>query len=462
MLHPDRLFPVDENQKKIAREIYAETKSFPILSPHGHTDPKWFANDHHFSNPTELIFKPDHYIFRMLYSQGVSMQQMGFDSQRPVEDREVWKLFARYFYLFRGTPSWIWLNTVFFEVFQMEQTLSEQTADFYFEQISEQLQKPEFSTRSLFKRFNIELISTTDAATDSLSDHQSIRDSGWGGRVLPCFRPDAVVDPENENFDHEFSQLTQYFGQELSTFNQYLYALRQRREFFKAMGATATDHGHVSAVTLDLSEGAKEALYQKIRSKKFSREEAEAFRAQMLTEMAAMSIDDGLVMQLHPGSYRNHNTWLFEKFGRDVGADIPLQMEFTKSLRPLLNKFGNHPEFSLIVFTLDESTYSRELAPLAGHYPALKLGPAWWFHDSFEGMMRFRENMSETAGFYNTVGFNDDTRAYFSIPARHDVARRVDAHYLSKCVAEHRMRIADAVEVAKDLAYHLPKKVYKL
>ncbi len=182
----------------------------------------------------------------------------------------------------------------------------------------------------------------------------------------------------------------------------------------------------------------------------------------MLTEMARMSLDDGLVMQIHSGVRRGHNSWMQRVFGPNQGVDIPTRGEFVDALKPLLDRFGNEPGLTIILFTLDETTYARELAPLAGHYPALRLGPPWWFHDSPEGMWRYRQRVIETAGFANTVGFNDDTRAFPSIPARHDVARRVDCAFLARLVAEHRIDEDEAREVAVDLAYRLAKQAYKL
>jgi glucuronate isomerase len=287
-------------------------------------------------------------------------------------------------------------------------------------------------------------------------------DSDWQGRIITTFRPDPVLDPEFEGFKTNLSILGSITGKDTTNYSQYLEALRDRRAFFKAHGATATDHGHPTACTANLSLSESEALFNKVFTSDFSAAEAELFRAQMLTEMATMSLDDGLVMQIHPGSHRNHNSHLFETFGRDKGADIPIQTEYVKALKPLLDRYGNEPNLSIILFTLDETAYSRELAPLAGHYPILKLGPAWWFHDSPEGMRRIREQTIETAGFYNTVGFNDDTRAFLSIPARHDMSRRIDCSFLARLVAEHRMDEKEASEVAELLAYNLVKNAYKL
>jgi glucuronate isomerase len=251
-------------------------------------------------------------------------------------------------------------------------------------------------------------------------------------------------------------------GEDTGTWAGYLAALRVARARFKELGCTATDHGHPTARTANLSEAECVALFGKVVSGAADAQEQELFRAQMLTEMARMSVEDGLTMQLHPGSVRNHNRKLFARYGRDIGADIPSQTSYVEALRPLLDLFGNEKALTLILFTLDESTYSRELAPLAGHYPCLRLGPAWWFHDSPEGMMRFREQTTETAGFYNTVGFNDDTRAFLSIPARHDVARRVDCSFLARLVAERRLTEDEALETAVDLTSTLVRKAYKL
>ena len=378
------------------------------------------------------------------------------------DPRKVWRIFAEHYYLFRGTPTRLWLDFAFQELFGLENRLTARTADLYFDTISSKLQTPEFLPRSLFERFHIEVLATTDSPLDSLADHIAIRESGWSGRVLPTFRPDSVVDPEFAGFAENIAKLGEQTDEDTSTWQGYLAALRQERERFRSLGCTATDHGHPTANTANLSSGASAALFAKVSTGRASLEEEELFRAQMLTEMARMSLDDGLVMQIHPGSVRNHNLELFRKFGRDMGADIPAPTNYVEALRPLLDLFGNETDLTIILFTLDESTYSRELAPLAGHYPCLRLGPPWWFNDSPEGMMRFRESVIETAGFYNTVGFNDDTRAFLSIPARHDVARRVDCSFLARLVVEHRLNEDEAFEIAQDLTSNLARRAYKL
>jgi glucuronate isomerase len=465
ILDAKRLFPADSAARSVAARLYETVRDLPIISPHGHTDPRWFAQNEAFPNPAALLIQPDHYIFRMLYSQGVSLESLGIpelDGGSNADPREVWRIFAKNYFLFRGTPTRLWLDYTFENQFGLTRRLSADNADEYYDLIAKKLQTPEFRPRALFESFNIEVLSTTDTPLDTLEFHKTIRESGWKGRVLPTFRPDSVIDAEYTGFLQNIEKLGEITGEDIGTWQGYLNALRSRRAFFKSMGATATDHGHLTAMTADLDPNTAASLYGRILSGRSVPEEQEYFRAQMLTEMAGMSVEDGLTMQLHPGSVRNHNRLVYEKFGRDKGADMPSPTEYVRALRPLLSKYGNDSRLTLILFTLDETAFSRELAPLAGHYPALKLGPPWWFHDSPEGMMRFREQATETAGFYNTVGFNDDTRAFLSIPARHDVARRIDCAFLGRLVAEHRLDEDEAFEVAKDLTVNLVKKAYKL
>jgi len=464
-LHPDRLLPADPNVRATARALYRQVADLPIISPHGHTDPAWFATNAHWRNPTELLLAPDHYLFRMLYSHGVPLDRLGVASRSgpsAADPREAWRLFASHFHLFRGTPSTMWLNHVFVDLFGIDVALSADTADLYYDRIDSALTTDAFRPRALFDRFRIELLATTESPIDTLDHHKAIQGSGWDGHVVTAYRPDPVVDPEHEQFHSALARFAEITGEDVHSWPGYLRAHRKRREDFKAVGATSTDHGHPTAATANFPPDEAAALFGRVINGQADAADAELFRAQMLTEMARMSIDDGLVMQIHPGSFRNHNRWLFDTYGRDKGADIPTRTDYVRALKPLLDVFGNDPRLSLILFTLDESSYARELAPLAGHYPCLKLGPAWWFHDSPEGMRRFREQTTETAGFYNTVGFNDDTRAFLSIPARHDVARRVDCGFLARLVAEHRLSEDEAAELAVDLAYNLPKQAYRL
>jgi len=464
-MHPDRFLGQTGEIRSVARRLFSEVESLPIISPHGHTEPRWFADNEVFDNPTDMLIVPDHYIFRMLYSQGVSLESLRIPAagnESKVGPLEAWQTFADYYYIFQGTPTRIWLDYVFYEVFGLRDVLSAKTAQQYYEQISHQLKMDALRPRAILDRFNIEFLATTDGALDSLQFHENIARAGFGRRVVPTFRPDSVIDPDSPGFFDNVNRLSDITGEEATTWNGYLSALKNRREFFKSHGATATDHGHPSAHTSDLSNVECQKLFAKCLRGDADRQEKECFRGQMLTEMAAMSLEDGLVMQLHVGVSRNHNKQLFNRFGQDKGADIPITMEFVDGLKPLLQRFGNESSLSVILFTLDESTYSRELAPLAGHYPCLRLGPAWWFHDSPEGMMRYRQQVSETAGFYNTVGFNDDTRALFSIPARHDLARRIDCQFLAGWVAQRRLTEDQALLLAKDLAYRLPKNAYRV
>ncbi len=467
LIHPDRLLPADPSVRAVARRLYAEVETLPIVSPHGHTDPRWYAFNENFPDPARLFVVPDHYVFRMLYSQGSPLEKLGVpraDGGATEQDgRAIWRLFAANYHLFRGTPTRAWLDHAFASLFGLEERLSERNADAAYDLIAEKLQQEAFKPRALFERFNIEVIATTESPLDDLSAHAEIRASGWGGRVVTAYRPDPVVDPDFEGFTANLARFGEITGEDTFSWPGYLAAHRKRRAFFKTFGATSSDHGHPTAATFDLPAAEAEALFRRVTGNApVSAQDAELFRGQMLTVMARMSLEDGLVMQIHPGAVRNHNGQIFARFGRDKGADIPSPTEYVRALKPLLDRFGNEAGLTIILFTLDETSYARELAPLAGHYPALRLGPAWWFHDSPEGMKRFRAMTTETAGFYNTVGFNDDTRAFPSIPARHDVARRIDCGFLAELVCEHRLDEDEAVEVARDLAYGLAKKAYKL
>lgn len=471
-LHPDRLLSTDTKVLDAARVLYQDIKDLPIISPHGHTDPSWFNENKNFENATDLLIKPDHYVFRMLYSQGISLETLGIlqhgekgdlAASKQSDPEKIWQLFADNYYLFVGTPSGYWLDSTFANVFGFTEKLCSENAMQYYTEINRQLATPEFTPHALMDRFNIELIATTEGALDTLPHHSAIKNTAMAPRVITSFRPDDVVDASREDFIANVAKLGAMTSQDTCTWDGYLKALRIRREYFKTEGrATATDHGHPTALTANLSVDECHVLFSQVLSGNSTAQEQELFRAQMLTEMAGMSIEDSLVMQIHPGAHRNHNQYVFDHFGRDKGADIPSQTEYVNALKPLLNKHGNNPNLKIILFTLDETTYSRELAPLAGHYPSLKLGPAWWFHDSPAGMLRFRQQTTETAGFYNTVGFNDDTRAFLSIPARHDVARRVDCRYLAELVVNHQISLEEAKTLAYELTYGLVKKAYNL
>jgi glucuronate isomerase len=465
LLHPDRLFSPIPEVRAIARRLYASVQALPIVSPHGHTDAQWFARNERFADPAALLVTPDHYVFRMLHSQGVALERLGVMPTAggpPADPREVWRVLAVHWHLFLGTPSRLWLTHALSEVFGIEERLTPESADRIYDRIAACLERPEFRPRALFERFRIDVLATTESPLDPLDHHRSLRESGWSGRVITTFRPDPVVDPDYEGFRANVDRLGELTSEDTARWTGYLRALSTRRRFFQSLGATATDHGHPSAVTADLSAPECEALFARARERGLTAAEAEVFRGQMLTEMAKMSLDDGMVMQIHPGVHRNHDPAVYARFGRDKGADIPIPVEYVRALKPLLDRFGTEPGLRVIVFTLDESTYGRELAPLAGHYACLKLGPPWWFFDSPEGMKRFRRQVTETAGIYNTVGFNDDTRAFLSIPARHDVARRIDCAVLAEWVADHRIDEDEAAQVAFDLTSTLPRAAYRL
>jgi glucuronate isomerase len=466
-LSEDRFFSPDPATLKLSRHFYGQVASLPIISPHGHVDPRLFSDPNAtFGTPADLFIIPDHYVTRMLYSQGIPLENLGIPraDQGSVEGdhRKIWKLFCKNFYLFRGTASGIWLTHELSEVFGIDEKPSAANADKLYDLIAEKLGSPEFSPRTLFERFNIEVLCTTDSATDTLEHHQAIKQSGWKGKIRPTFRPDAVVNFDAPNWRQNIEKLSAVSGINVTDYASFIKALEQRRGFFKSMGATATDHAALTPATAELTSTAADGLFQRALKGQSTPEDAARFTAHMLMEMARMSSEDGLVMQLHPGSLRNHNDIIFQKFGLDKGADIPIQTEYTRNLLPLLNRFGNDSRLTLILFTLDETTYSRELATLAGHYPALKLGPPWWFHDSLNGMARYFDQVMETAGLYNTAGFNDDTRAFCSIPARHDVWRRAAANWVAGLVVRHIVDVDDADEMIQDMAVNLAKRAYKL
>src|SRR5687768_14831263 len=465
-MHPDRFFDPEPSVRQVARELYEGTRNLPLICPHGHVDPALLAEDRPFPEPASLIVVPDHYIVRMLYSQGVPMEALGIPSHdgTPVErdPRKIWRVFASYYYLFRGTPTGAWLDHELTEVFGVRARLNGETAQAVYDEIAEKLTSPEFRPRALFERFRIEVLATTDRATDTLAHHQTIGESRWGGRVIPTFRPDAAFKIAAPEWRGELAALERLHESRIGDYAEFARALEGRRAFFRSLGATATDHGVTEPYTTRLAADAAAELFARALSGTASDADQREFEGHMLVEMARMSCEDGMVMQLHAGSFRNHNELVADRFGPDAGGDIPVVTEFTRNLRPLLNAYGNDPELTLILFTLDESTYARELAPLAGHYPAVKLGPPWWFHDSIEGMNRYRRWTTETAGIYNTAGFNDDTRAFCSIPARHDLSRRVDANFLAGLVCRHVIGMEDAREMARALAYDLARSTYKL
>jgi glucuronate isomerase len=466
VLHADRFFDSDPAIRAVARALYDETRNLPLICPHGHVDPALLAQNAAFPEPASLLIVPDHYVIRMLYSRGVPMERLGIPTRdgAPVErdPRRVWQIFAEHYHLFSGTPTGVWLDHELHDLFGIRVKLNGDSARHIYDEIAERLASPEFRPRALFERFNIEVLATTDAASDPLDAHRAIRESGWRGRVIPTFRPDAAFRVATPAWALELDALARACGGAIRDYSSFIEALEARRAYFRGLGGAATDHAVVEPYTARLPDGEADAIFRRAVEGRATVEDQRAFEAHMLMEMARMSVQDGLVMQLHPGALRDHNRLVFDRFGADKGADIPVATEYTRNLSALLNAYGNDPRLTLVLFTLDESTYARELAPLAGHYPAVRLGPPWWFHDSIEGMNRYRQQVTETAGIYNTAGFNDDTRAFCSIPARHDLSRRVDANFLAGLVTRHVVDIEDARRMARALAYELARETYRL
>ncbi len=466
-LSADRFFAPDPAQRRVARELYDGIADLPIVSPHGHVDPRLLADENAtFGTPADLLIIPDHYVFRMLYSQGVPLEALGVPRRDgpadPVDHRQIWQLFADHLHLFLGTPTGIWLAHELHEVFGIAEPLTGASAQAIYDDLSDKLAKPEFRPRALFERFNIETLCTTDDASDPLVSHQAIRASGWTGDVRPTFRPDALVNIGAPGWRSHLEALGRACGRELTSCAALVTALEERRAFFKRMGAAATDHGVESAYTAPLDAAEAEAIFARALRGEATADDARRFTGHLLIEEARLSVEDGLTMQLHVGAFRDHNRPVLERFGADKGADIPVATEFTRNLRPLLERFGDDARLTLILFTLDESSYARELAPLAGHYRAVRLGPPWWFHDSLNGMARYFDQVMETAGLWNTAGFNDDTRAFVSIPARHDVWRRASADWLAGLVVRGLVDEQGAVEMAREMADGLARRAYRL
>jgi glucuronate isomerase len=465
-MHSDRFFSSEPKIRNIARELYQAASSLPILSPHGHVDPSLFSDPNAtFGNPVDLFITPDHYVIRTLYTNGIGLEDLGIAPKNQivnVDVRKVWKLFCTNFHLFRATPSGLWVNTSLHEVFGIQQKLTDETADKVYDTLMDKLHSAEFSPRALFEKFNIELLATTDSAADSLEYHQAIRSSGWSGNIIPTFRFDPIVHLNNPSWRSQIDELARLSKIDINNFDTYIQALQTRREFFRTMGAIASDFSALSATVKVCSPKQINEIFYRALKGQSTKIDAERFIAHMLMEMARMSTEDGMVMQFHVGIYRNHNQPQYQQFGADIGADIPVKVEFTHNLHPLLTRFGNHPNFKLILFTLDESTYTRELAPLAGHYPALKLGPPWWFNDSLNGITRYLDQVIESAGFYKTSGFNDDTRGFCSIPARHDLWRRLSANWLAGLLSRYIIDEPDAHQMMFDLTIGLARRAYRI
>jgi len=452
-LDADRLLPIEPSTRAVARRLYEAVADAPILSPHGHVDPRLLLDDAPFADPVELLVRHDHYVTRLLHASGVPLERFG-----SLEDpRETWRLFCEHWHRFAGTASGYWLSSILVELFGIDEQPQAANADELFTTIIRALAQPEFRPRALFERFGIEVLATTDDPLDDLEAHRALAaDPSFGGRVVPTFRPDAYLDPETPGFGERIDRLG------ATGFAGYLDALASRHAFFIANGAVSADHGVLEPFTADLDDAEAARLFDAARAGTISAAEARAFRGRMLLEMARMSVDDGLVMTIHAGVQRNHHSATFERFGPDTGHDIPVATEWVHNLRPLLQRFGTDPRLHLILFTVDETTYSRELAPLAAFYPSVYLGAPWWYLDAPDAVLRFRAATTETAGLYRGSGFVDDTRAFLSIPARHDMARRLDAAFLARLVGEGRLDEPSALRAARDLVDAIPRTAWRL
>ncbi|AJT42510.1 glucuronate isomerase [Psychromicrobium lacuslunae] len=462
-LDPDRLFPVDPALRQLARELHQLVADLPILSPHGHVPAELLLNNQPFGDPASLLISPDHYVTRLMHASGIGLDELGVAGTQ-AEPREIWRRFCAAWSIFDGTASGYWLRSELVSVFGLDEAeLAPERADHLFDQLSAKLATAEFRPRALFDSFGIEVLATTDDPLDSLADHQALAaDPGFSGRVLPTFRPDSYLNASAPGFAERVDRLISEAGDGLVGYAGYLRALQNRRAHFIESGAVSADHGVRTPSTLRLDQAEAARLFEAAIRGGLSQQDRDAFEAQMIYQMARMSVEDGLVMTLHPGSWRDHHQPTFNRFGADTGHDIPFPVSYTEGLRALLNDFGTSPGFHLVLFTLDETTFSRELAPLAGFYPSVFLGAPWWFLDAPDAMLRFRSAVTETAGFSRSAGFVDDTRAFCSIPARHDASRRVEAAFLARLVAERRVTEERAAEIIVDLVDAAPRRVFKL
>jgi len=464
-LHPDRLLPVDPGVRALARRLYDAVRDLPILSPHGHVDARLLLDDEPFADPASLLIAPDHYVTRLLHARGVPLDELGV-GRGPLSEaraRRAWHALCRHWDVFRGTPVRYWLDAELAEIFGVTLRPGPDTADAIYDEIAERLAGPAHRPRALFERFGIDVLATTDDPCDDLAAHRALTaDPTWTGRVVPTFRPDRLLEAGRADWADSVARLGRAADIDTTEYAGYVRALEQRRRYFVEHGATSADHSHADVRTDPLSPREAARIHRDALRGVASTAETDAFRRHMLLEMARMSCDDGLVMTLHPAVRRDHHAPTHDRHGPDTGHDIPLGVEFTDALRPLLTRYGTAPGFHLILFTLDESTFSREIAPLAGFYPSVYAGAPWWFLDAPDAIRRFRRAITETAGFSRTSGFVDDTRAFCSIPARHDMSRRLDCGFLAELVAEHRLDEDEAVETAVALVADNPRRAFKL
>jgi glucuronate isomerase len=464
-LHPDRLLPTQPEVRAIARRLYEAVAGLPILSPHGHVDPAILLEDRPFRDPAELFVTPDHYVTRLLHASGVPLEDLGV-GQGPLDEdvaRRAWRALCNHWHVFRGTPVRSWLEAELGDIFEVTLRPSADTADELYDHLAERLTQPAYRPRALFERFGIEVLATTDDPADDLAVHAALAaDPSFPGRVIPSFRPDRYLEPARPDWPELVAALGAVADVDTATADGYLEAFRVRRRYFRDHGATSTDHSHEDARAEPLGPADADRIHRLALTGDASEAEATAYRRHLVFEMARMATEDGLTMTLHPGVRRNHHGPTYERFGGDTGHDVPIRGEFTDALRPLLEAFGTHPDLTLVLFTLDETTWGGELAPLAGFYPSVYVGAPWWFFDAPDAVRRFRSVVTETAGFSRTAGFIDDTRAFCSIPARHDMARRLDSGHLAQLVAEHRLDEDEALATAVDLVTGRPREVFRL
>lgn len=464
-LHPDRLFPPDPATRDVARRLYGEVAELPIISPHSHVPPEWIAEDIPFTDPTALLLTPDHYVLRLLHASGLDLGMFGRGRERlnTDESRTAFRALCSHWHVFRGTPMRYWLEDQFASIFGVTVRPSAETADEIYDTIQAWIDAPSSRPRALMDSFDITVLATTDDPLDDLHNHEAIRaDETFTRRVVPTFRPDRFLEPFRPDWNDLVDQLGEVSGCDVDSYAGYLAALENRRAYFKERGAVSTDHSHVDLGTLVLSAAEGERLFADARSDRLDEEECKVLRRAMVTEMARMACDDGLTMTLHPAVYRNHHLPTFKKYGPDVGADLPKSVEATRALQPMLSAYGTHPNFKVVLFTMDETIFSRELAPLAGFYPSVYIGVPWWFLDAPDAIRRFRRSATEAAGFTRGSGFIDDTRAFCSIPARHDMSRRIDAGYLAELVVEHRLNEDEAADTMRVLVADAPRHVFNL
>ncbi len=465
-LHPDRLFPAEPQTRAVARKLYEQVKDLPIISPHGHVPPVWIADDIPFKNATDLLLTPDHYVNRILHGQGVDLSALGVPVGSEFSDeqaREAWRIFSSHFHLFRGTPMKYWMEMELVDIFGIDQRPSAENADEIYDAINAQLATDAFKPRALLDQFNISFLATTDDPLDDLEHHATLAaDDSVATTIVPTFRPDKYLEAGRDGWNDLIDALGEKTGEDTGTFAGWVAAMENRRQFFKSMGAVSSDHAHLDLGTQPLPADEAEAVYARARRGEAGPAETDALRRTFMFEMARMASEDGLVMTLHPAVARNHHQATFDRFGADVGGDIPVAFEAVESLRPMLNAFGTHPNFRVILFGQDETVYSREVGPLAGFYPSVYVGPPWWFIDAPDAIMRWRQSVTEFGTFYKTTGFVDDTRAFMSIPARHDLARRIDSAYLAGLVVQHRLEMDEAEDLATKFVVDLPKKAFNL